>query len=279
MNSRRQVIYVNSALRTLGTPSDFRVTLGNGSLHASRGFRTRVAVGEATINRSWFNVKPDHNYILLDNVPKELPVGNYNAIDLRIALSRALPVGWVVSYDRLASRFSITRPDDAEFGYAIAFKSLGNILGFTDNTVVVLTPPNPTAVSTFPARVSGENAVLVHSDMSKSGGSALDNFANIDAFNDSSIIAKIPIDVAPYDNLIFRVQNDLEFFDVPFGHTDAVRFWLTDERNVPLVSQFDWTMTLVVSHEPDDSMDMLETLKEARDLLKLQVLSKKSVLR
>lgn len=279
MASRRQVLYVNSARRHTGTSSDFKVILGNGVLHAPRGSRTSIAVGEATINRSWLNVKQGANWMEIDGVPVQIPEGNYNALDLRVALSAALPVGWSVTYNRLTAKFTFTRPTNSVPGYLVAFRFIGPLLGFGPATLVVLTSENPQATSTRPARVNGENAILIHSDLTKASGGVLDNLTAVDSFVDSTVIAKVPIDVPPYDNIVFRVQNDLEFFDVQQGHTDAMRIWLTDENDVPVDLQYDWTTTLVVSHEPEQSTELLETVQEARDLLKLMALSKKNILR
>lgn len=275
--TKKQILYVNSALRNSGSPSDFKVILGNDVLRARKGYRTSLAVGEATINRSWYNVKSGSNVLILNSTTLTIPPGNYNALDLRVALASVLPLGWSVTYDRLTSRYTINT-NGTITTFVLGFQRMGRILGFPDFSTVTLSMGNPSATSTQAARVNGENSIFVRADLTKSGGAILDNTVNRDAFNDSTTIAKIPIDVAPFDNIVYRVQNDLEFFELPQGHTDAIRIWLTDDSGVPLDVAFDWTLTLVVSHEPEESSSMLEAMQETRDLLKLVVLSDKRVL-
>jgi hypothetical protein len=281
--TRRQILYVNSSLRNQGEPNDYRIQLGNDVLRARKGFRTRLAIAEATLNRSWYNVKEGANSIQLNSSTITLPVGSYNALDLRVALAQSLPTGWTVVYNRLTSKYSITRPVDATEVYLLSLNSIGPLLGFADSSTVIFSTLLPTITSPQPARVNSENSIYIHTDITKSGGSVLDNMINANTFNDSTVIAKIPIDAPPNDNIIFRMQNDLEFIELPHGHTDSLRLWVTDENNAPLQLSFDWTCTLVVIHEPDDSQDVLNTLQESRDLLKLMALegtlSSKSVLR
>lgn len=273
-----QLLYVNSALRHSGEPYDFRLILGNGALVARRGFRTKIAISEATINRSWYNVREGANTLLLNSQPLDIPVGQYNALDLRVALSTALPAGWTVMYSRLTAKFTFTRPSDGVESYQIQTGPLGPLLGFPMNSTILLSTAAPSVTSFRPARVNSENSILVHADIAKAGGSVLDNLTQTDAFNDSTVLAKIPIDAPPNDNIVYRAQTDLDFVELTQGHADTLRIWLTDENDDILPLGFDWTMTLAVLHVPQDSTDTLETLQESRDLLKLLVLSKKSVL-
>jgi hypothetical protein len=284
-SSRRQILYVSSARRSRGEPHDFHILLGNDVLRARRGFRSRLAISEATVNRSWYNVKEDSRTLTLrappagPNLLLSIPVGSYNALDLRVALAAALPpTGWQVTYNRLSSKYTITRPADATTIYMLDVLSLGPLLGFPAFSTVMFSQSIPAVTSPQPARVNSENSLLIHTDLTKAGGAVLDNLVNVDQFSDSTVLAKIPIDAPPNDNVIFRMQNDLEFVQLPHGHTDALRLWVTDENNVPLALSFDWTCTLVITHDPDEDTALLETLQESRDLLKLMALSNKSVL-
>lgn len=271
-SSNRQILFVNSALRSQGTPSDFRIVFGNDVLRAKRGYRTRLAISEATINRSWYNVLHGQNTFTLGDDTYSVPPGQYNTLDLRSMMSSLLPQGWSVTYSRLTSKFTITRPSAGPPVYMLSLNTLGPLLGFVSNSTVFLSADVPSVTSSQPARINVQNSLFVHTDLMKSGGSVLDNMGPDTLFNDSSVLAKIPIDVPPNDNIVFRMQNDLEFVELPHGHTDAMRFWVTDENNVGIPLSFEWTCTLVVIHEPEHDTSLLEVARETRDYLRLQAL-------
>lgn len=281
---QRQLLYVNSAKRTTGTPSDFTICLGHESLHSrDTSTSTRLALTEAIINRSWPNVTTSNNAFNLlgtglQPVTFMIPAGSYNALDLRIALAQALPQGWSVTYSRIQTGFTITRPADEVQIYMLDLQGLAQLLGFTQGSSLILSQLLPSVSSTQPARISAQNCLLVHSDIQKQGNAVLDNQDDAQTFRDSSVIAKIAIDRPPADNLVFRATSELDFVQIPSTNTSTVRLWITDENHVPIQLSFDWTCTLTILHEPKQSTDGLDIAKEVRDLLKLAVLSNKKVL-
>jgi hypothetical protein len=273
---KRQILYINSALRLDGTPSSFRISLGNDALSTKRGYTSQMAVAEATISRSWYNISNPTNIYRL--TPPgwifTIPAGNYNVLDVRSALASLLPSGWTVLYSRLTSRYTIIRPDDDEEVYILDLMELAPLLGYTPGSTVIFTKLIRGVTSPNPARIATQNSILIHSDISTVGGSVLDNSTEVQAFNDSTVIAKVPINAAPDSNIIFRVESDLSFVQLTATNVDTVRFWCTDESYKAIPLLFDWSCTIVVTHEPDEDSTALEVAKDSRDYLQLLALNK-----
>lgn len=275
-----QTIFVSSSLRTAGTPSRFTVSLGNGVLRANPKVKTRCAISEATINRSWFNVREGANAVLFQGgITRYIQPGQYSILDIRTAVQAILEEGVTLSFSRINSKFTFT--STLAYTYTIDLLKLAPALGWTlGASTVTLTQSDFMKTSPYPARISNVNAIYIHADLPKMGDTVLDNLYGDAYFGASTIVQKVPVDSPPDDNIIFRSSSlELDMFDLQEGHVDTVTFWVTDERGDPLDLFFDWSFTLVVQHVPTESTDILETLQESRDLLKLAVLSNENVLR
>lgn len=279
-----QTLYINSALRLDGSPSDFRVALGTDALSARDDYESRLIVTEATISRSWYNVSLANNSFTVqsdDNPPvvESIRVGNYNVLDMRSALNsalRRLNPSWDVSYSRISSTYLITRPNDDVFTYTINLGGLSTLLGFENNSFVILNQQLPAIRSPNPARISQQNCVFIHCDITKSGNAVLDNSLERNMFTDSTIICKLPINAPPDDNIVYMANDLSNSIRLINSRVDTMRLFVTDEnyKRIPLL--FDWTATLLVTHTPKDTNQDTRLLEEARDYLQLLALEKAS---
>lgn len=275
-----QTLYVSSDLRSQGDPSRFLVSVGNGVLRARKGYTTHCAVIEATINRSWYNVQEGLNYISLFSgaIIRFVPPGQHDVNSLRAAMQTILGTYDIeVSYSRLTGKYTLTGSNTSP---SIDLGPMGPALGWPQDSVVVF-PENTNYVvsSPLPARISSVTAIYIHSDLSKQGDSVVDNLYGDDFYGSSTIICKVPVNVAPFDNQVFTsssIENDL--FELQDGLVDSIWFWVTDESGKPLDLFFDWSMTILVRHTPKDNTDMIDILEETRDLVKLAVLSNENIL-
>jgi len=185
-----------------------------------------------------------------------------------------------ITYNKLTGSF--TMQGDAQ-SPNLNLGPLGPALGWPENADVTF-PENTqySVTSPLPARVSSVTALYIHSDISKSGDAVVDNLYGDEFYGASSIICKVPVTVAPFDNQVF-VSNSPEnsMFEIQDGLVDSVWFWVTDDTGKELELLFDWSMTLVVQHEKKDKLEpneMLDILEETRDLVKLAVLSNENIL-
>jgi hypothetical protein len=235
-------------------------------------------VTEASIPRTWYSLRQGANSFKLQpgNVTVALPIGYLNALDLRAALQAALPTGWQVSYSRISNKLTFTRPNDSVEMYTFDLTGFPRqVLGFATDTVEMYN----SIVSDLPIRVNGEVALLLHMDLQKSANGSMDNIGDA-SFADSTILAKVPVNAAPFDNVTFSHEGELQWQEIVATHVDSLRVWLTDDSGVPIDLPHDWSFSLVVEQEPrtngpDASM---AALGDIRDVLKLMALSDKNIL-
>lgn len=272
----RQQLYFASSKRSDGRPSDFSVILGNRVLTSKPGCTTRVMVTEASIPRTWYSFRQGANIFHVNpgNVPVIMPIGYLNAIDIRAALQTALPNGWNVTYSRITNRLQIFRPLDAVEAYTFDLTGFPReALGFDSDYVSFY---NNSEFSDLPIRVNSQSAVLLHTDLQKGANGSMDNLYS-QSFSESTVLAKIPVNAAPFDNITYSHEGEMQWQEVQQTHVDSLRIWLTDESGEPIDLPHDWSFTLVVEQEPRALTDT--TLGDIRDILKLIALSDEKILR
>ena len=202
----------------------------------------------------------------------------YNALDVRTTLSGLLPSGWSVLYDKKTNKFTFVRANTLTTWYKFVFNnSLYEVLGFNEGEQPIFTIAAPTVVSTVPIRVSEENAVIIHTDIARRKFSSIDNHDTVNKnFKEATILAKIPIEAPPYDNIIYHIQEPIFMYDLTADSLTTVRVWITDENERKLQLPFDWSMALKFDFIPNASNN--DPIMEVRDLLKLMVLSSKKIM-
>jgi len=279
MAKRNQVVFINSKQRVSGTPYDFYVTFNDGLLKADKNTFMKITLAEATINRSWYSIQEGTNTFILrgnSDVVIEFPIAYYNALDVRATLQQILPSGWLVSYERKTNKFTFTRPVDGVASYKFIFSNqLSEVLGFEESEEPTMTLASPLVVSTNPIRVNAENAVFIHSNLPRGKMSSIDNHNIVNNnFKESTVFAKIPINVQPFDNIVYEMNAPVFSYTL---NTDvhSVRFWITDENENVLKLPYDFSMTLMIEHmliQKDDP------LKNIEDYIKLMVLSNDKII-
>lgn len=278
------LIFVSSAQRQSGTPGDFDVVFGNSVLHRDRDSVMRIAVAEASIPRTWYSLREGYNRFVVQPIGHvvTLELAYYNAVDLRVALIHQLPpengADWQVTYSRLTNKYTIRRPPVAsgitQYTWDLTdFPS--EALGFSKGETPTFTQFEPRITSTIPVRVNEDNAVLIHTDLPTAGNASVDNLSE-GVFGDSTILAKIPIVVAPYDTISYMMESNLFWQVVNAHHVDRVRIFLTDDQGRPLDLQHDWSLVLVVQQQ--HRKKSTGHLKTIADTLKLMALSDEKVM-
>lgn len=283
MDNRSQIIFVNSKQRLSGTPYDYIINFNDGLLKADKKGFMKLTVLEATINRSWYSIQAGANsFNIVDNMDNvttiTFPVAYYNAIDLRSALVGLMPNGWVVTYDRKTNKFTfkMTTMTEGETFTFVFSNSLNEVLGFHDGESPFVTFDNDTIVSSVPIRVSEENAVVIHTDLPRRKFSSIDNHdKNNKSFKEATLLAKIPIEVQPFDNIVYVMSSPTFVYDLTAESISTVRVWVTDENDRKLQLPHDWSMTLKIEFMKYNEHD---PLLDVRDYLKLMVLSDKNII-
>jgi len=191
----------------------------------------------------------------------------------------ALPTGWVVGYDVVNNTYTFyppvidttptttsstsqpssnvsiaitttTTPDDH---YVVTFASYIAIqCGFPFSgspTSYVASSANP-LTSAQPASMTIEKLLMVSTSFLLVPGSNMDNITSTDnSIQDSIALLKIPVDVAPYDELVWCSNDvDLQRKRLSNQHISQVDLSITDEYNRPLQMTQDWVLTVVVEY-------------------------------
>jgi hypothetical protein len=284
MENRSQIVFINSKQRLSGTPYDYIINFNDGLLKADKKGYMQLTVVEATINRSWYSIQEGANSFNIldknDNVTTiTFPVAYYNAIDLRSALVGLMPTGWEVTYDRKTNkfRFRYTNMQQGDMFKFVFSNSLNEVLGFHDGESPFVTIDNDTIVSSVPIRVSEENAVVIHTDLPRRKFSSIDNHdKNNKSFKEATVLAKIPIEVQPFDNIVYVMSSPTFVYDLTANSISTVRVWVTDENDRKLILPHDWSMTVKIEFKKYD--DNSDPMLDVRDYLKLMVLSDKNII-
>jgi hypothetical protein len=284
MTDRIQYVYINSVNRKSGTASDFVIDIQSSLV---RGEPTETLVAEVcsvVLNRSWYTIaSPNNTFTISTNgVPSifTFPQGYYSVKDVRNALMSGLP-GWVVSYVPLTNTFSFRPPSTPSTTYSFSFQnSCCNLCGFTQSDAPSTTADlygNATSiVSTQPAKVNVESAVLIHCDLPKVRCAVIDNLTG--PFIESDILISLPVTCAPFDNLAFIDQGGGDFLaDLSLSYIHGARFWITDERGNPLTLQYDWLLVLKLIFTMPSSVQSDDNIQKIADDLRLIVLSDKKI--
>ena len=283
---RHQSVFINSANRIPGgTPSDFRVNFNDGMIRAPPGLFASMALVDAVINRSWYNVTAANNTFTVLSIEGSSnvftnPVGSYDVNSFRVALQALLGIVYDVTYDARLNKYTYTYLNTSDpVGYRFRFSDnrCGELMGF--GTLVGITEifnSFTPLVGTDPVKLSKETAVVIHCDVPTVIGASIDNFS-VSTFDESDVIGVIPMTAAPFDNISFAAATCGGggcVYDLAVTDVTSMRFYVTDENDRPLDLSFDWTLVLKFTFANHDDDKMTALLRDIRDYEKLKHLDK-----
>lgn len=277
---RSKIILVNSANRTLGSPSDFNVSFHDGCIHGNLGDSLKLVVLDACINKSWFTVSESNNMFEVHTnhgltLRYYIPVGYYDVNTLRAVLVQM--TGFIIKYNKVTNCYTYTMPisnmDDL-FYIEVTENRCGELLGFGPVPGVY----GPIGfynelITLIPIKMNKENSILIHCDVPKATCATLDNCSSR-IFQESDVILKICNKCAPFDNIVYESQgSDCFTYDLSVTDITGLRFYVTDENNSPLSLKYDWTITLKIIFMREDDDQLVKVVSEIRDYLHLIVLN------
>lgn len=247
MNSKcigSKFIHISSRNRTYGSQSDFTVNIPSDVFENKLDNQyLKLNLQEITLNRSWYNVSEENEnntftlYSANDNVIYEITLesGSYNVNQLKDALNKLLDKEYVVSYNSITNKYTFTasNPNNYIEG-GVAEQLLGLEYGVNHTG---------TFTSTRPVDMTSINTVYLHSDIAKVN-EIFDNLNN-KVMAGSTILARIPISVAPFSNINYtNYLNTNDGIKLAVKQLDSIRFFLTDERGNKLNLTSNFTMVL-----------------------------------
>jgi hypothetical protein len=210
---------------------------------AEKNQKIKVIAVDASINRSWYTIDTTNNSFTLytNGTPSSitLPKGYYDVNSLKSQLSLLL-TGWIIVYNTLSNNYTFTPPNNG-ITYKFTFiNRCCELLGFlmTDTPTGVFASP---FTPNLPLKLNREFSVFIHTDLPTLKYASIDNMQNTQSF-ESNILLKIPIQAAPFDNIVFVSNgNDNYSCFLSSKQINSLHIWVTDETNRSLILPYDWT--------------------------------------
>ena len=279
MSIRSQIIHINSVNRVSGTPGDFRVQMDH-ALHRLENFKgtIRVEPVQCVVNRSWYTIDDSNNtFAVFDGetlYEYEVPVGFYNVKSFIQTLGDLLK-GWLLGWEQLTNTYSF-RPPNNGLTYNLIMSSYVCVLMGLDFGKEYEVSYDAPLRSLRPVKMTHESVLLVHSELPRSKMSAVDNL-NTPQMRESTILLKIPILEAPFDNLCWRSNSrDIISFDLTQSYLSQMHIWLTDEFGRAIRPAYDWTISLRVDYienTVDQQRETVDLLRSIKDYVRFAILS------
>ncbi len=232
---KTKFLYLSSENRSSGDINNFNVNLPNDFFTKKKNQIIKLSLNNITITKTWYEtragVSADYE---LNGVAYSLRNGSYAVDTLLTELNGLFTNEFIVSYDYPTNKFTYTKISTAPTLKAV---NCGYLLGLTDGVLYT-----GTFTSTNPVNTTYEKTIYVNTNLS--GNNALDNVGQPKP-NFSTIIATIPIPIAPFDiichNHIETVNSGIE---VAGGQIDSIRVFIsTDKNTVPVLFE-DFTISL-----------------------------------
>ena len=227
-------LYLTSKNRNIGNIDDWSVYLPN-NLFAGTTQNTKylkITLQNLLINYEWYNVTNNINNLFsvydgssLTNY--SITQGSYSVYDLRNYLNILLVGKYTVSYDIISNTYTFTQTNGGSY---IITNNSGHLFGLVDNVTY-----NGTFTSVQPVNMQFFDTLFLNTDI----GLSSFNLDNINQSNTatSTILQRIPITCAPYDNLQYFSKPNDTCLEVAVNNTflSNIRFWFSNNRGNKLI--------------------------------------------
>ena len=274
-----QTIFINTKNRTEGSVEDCIVHLPDNMIRADEAMQLRLTILHWCLNKSFYNVREGFKFILHNATSGTqnnytIRPGNYDVCSFA-KYFKSVILGkdrWTFEYDHPTNKYRIKAPqylydrDDigVEEDVYFEFINCGHLFGFEDG-ITPITNHQTFLYSNRPVLMNTDNSVYLHCDIPRKHGGAIQNHDKAE-FHDSSILAVIPIQDAPFENMAIDCSNAFTFY-LNTNKIDKIRLWVTNERNEPLPLRHDYTLALKVEHlqinHPDYTLNLLGEIRDA----------------
>lgn len=221
-------LHISSRNRIGGSKSDFAVSIPT-DVFDNNSSNVKLNLHELTLNYSWYNVSVENNnntfrfYSVVDDTEYiiTIPTGNYNVTQMKDFLNGILENEYVVTYDVMTNTFRFTASNPLN---RLTGADASQFLGVEENDEHI-----GDFNSTKPVDMTYIDTIYLHSDVS-SINTTFDNLSS-KKMTQSSILARIPVEVAPFSNInYYSHSNHCEGIKVAGNSIDSMRFFLTDDR-------------------------------------------------
>ena len=235
-------LHISSRNRMSGSKSDFSINIPSDVFDKNVN-SVKLNLQELTLNYSWYNVSEENEnntfllYSAVDHTEYLMTIetGSYNVTEFKNHLNVLLENEYVVSYNTSTNKYTFTASDPAN---KIDGSIAGQFLGLESGV-----EHTGSFSSTKPVDMTYIDTIYLHSDIANLNN----NFDNLSSntMSQSTILARIPITVAPFSNINYiNNLNTNEGIKIAGNIIDTIRFFLTDDRGNRLNITTDYTLVI-----------------------------------
>lgn len=268
---RHQYLFVHSA-KCVGTPSDFHLQIDDGLIERHNNEeRIKLTLIDFNMLHNWGNINASNNTMRFVNLTNNavttitIPVGFYSMADIKKYINTAYP-SVVVTYNSNVNRFTFTFTQNHQMEWT---SEIYKVLGFRSTE----TPQGTVITSTVtcqPRAINNLNIYMYNVQPVKHH-----NVENVEgnSVKKSHMIARIPVNATPYDNIIWINRAEHYGFLVGEEKLQRLRFRFVDDdgRELSFVSLPPCTFTIKIDYVKPKVKDLSlsRTLDEIKEYLRL----------
>jgi hypothetical protein len=226
-------LYLTSKNRSQGTIDDWSVYLPN-NLFAGTTQNTKylkITLQNFLINYEWYTVRDNFNnaFTVYDGsslVNYKILPASYSVYNLRDYLNILLVGKYTITYNLVNNTYTFTQTNPNSY---IITSNSGHLFGLVDNVTY-----SGTFNSVQPVNMEYFDTLFLNTDVGLQSFN-LDN-VNQEKTATSTILQRIPIVCAPFDNLQYNSKPNDTCLEVSVNNTflSSIRFWLSTNRGQKL---------------------------------------------
>lgn len=290
-----QLIYISSKNRDNGTSNNFTVYFAKGLIQCESHQKLRITVADLVMKREFYAISVNNqNFQFIETDATGLnPIthnilldrGFYSVYDLATMLTSKINAASsyftiVISYDKYKNLYTFVltknNPTDlntASFNFNVPLNA-HELLGFDVLSypfVLNIGDGKLYLISTEGVSVSGTDSIYIRTNL-------LNEVPQVEerqgVFQVSDTLARIPIVVAPFNNIVYTDNFFLYSLTTSFKYIDSMSIRITDIDSNLINLNGDYSITLKIDTIQDDEQeDIIKEVKELKEMVKLLVLS------
>ena len=231
-----QILYIDSQDRKTGQESyNFTVNIPKSFIETSRQEqKIRITLLDAIIPRNFWAINSTNRTFTvrvggITNYSINLPLGFWNvnslATQIKVLLEAATGLIWTVTYDTSKNYYT--------FGYTgtglsvefiFSSNDCADFLGFVNSTTNMFSSGFLTSVKGV--NLQGENTIYLRTNLTNEIPNL--EYGNNGTFTVSNILARIPVAVAPFANIIYQDYSNTYSLICEQNYIDQLSIRITD---------------------------------------------------
>jgi hypothetical protein len=279
---KSQILYIDSQDRPLGqSSSNFSLLIPKGFIEISnQNQKIRITLLDALIPRNFWSITSTNRTFILNingtlyNI--NLPLGFWNVNQLATQLKTLLETAngsynWTILYNQNINYFifSFTTSGSSNVSFIFSSNDCADFLGFSNNTTNIFIGNTLTSVKGI--NLQGENCIYIRTNISNEIPNI--EYSQQGNFSVSNILARIPISVAPFQNIIYQDYSNTYSVISEQNYIDNITITITDRFQSIIDLQTEWSFSLKIEIiETDDIMRLNDNSQNMNDILRLILL-------